>query len=117
MIIEDRFDSDLDMNCEDDRPRKMSCSIYKYENESEEKLFDIFPALPGKSDVDQLQINDESDEEDDLVSWSEEGNSLDEINDSNDPNSKIKMAAYMIVLRRTNKGPRRNSSFCQWAPE
>ena len=30
---------------------------------------------------------------------------------------KIKMAAQMIVLRRTDKGHRRNSSVCSWAPE
>ena len=57
MLIEDWFDSQLDMNYEDDSPREMSCSIYKFENESEEKLFDILQALPGKSDVDQWQMN------------------------------------------------------------
>ena len=53
MLIEDYFDSDFDMNCEDDNPREMSCSIHKFENESEEKLFDILQALPDKSDVNQ----------------------------------------------------------------
>ena len=38
-------------------------------------------------------MNDESDKEDYLVSWSEEGSSLDEITDSSDSNLKIKMAA------------------------
>ena len=92
MLIEDWCDSGLDMTCDDDNPREMSFLIYKLENESVEKLFDMLQALPGKSDVDQWQMNDESDEEDDLVSWSEEGSSLDEITDYNDSNLKIKMA-------------------------
>ena len=44
MLIEDWFDSELDMTCDDDNAREMSCSIYKFENESEEKLFDILQA-------------------------------------------------------------------------
>ena len=95
------------LSCEDDSPREMSVSIYRFENESEEKLFDILQALPDKYDVNQWQMHDESDEE---------GNSLDEIIDSDDSNLKIKMTAQMIVLRRTDKKPRRNSSFFQWAP-
>ena len=101
------------LSCEDDSPREVPVSIDKCENEPEEKLFDMLQTLLDKSDVDQWQINDESDEEDDLVSWSEEGSSLDEITDSNDSNLKIKMVAQMIVLRRTEKGPQRNFSFCQ----
>ena len=50
MLIEDWFDSGIDMTCDDDNPRKISCSIYNFENESVEKLFDILPVLPGKSD-------------------------------------------------------------------
>ena len=34
MLIEDFFDSDFDMICEDDSPREVSCLIYKFENKS-----------------------------------------------------------------------------------
>ena len=105
MLIEYWFDSEFDMICDDDNPKEMTYLIFKCENESVEKLFDMLQALLDKSD--QWQMNDESDEEDDLVSWSEEGNSLDE---TTDLNLKIKIAAQMIVFRRTDEGPQWNSS-------
>ena len=44
MVIEDCFNSNFDMICEDDSPREISCLIFKFENESEEKLFEILQA-------------------------------------------------------------------------
>ena len=34
MFIEDCFDRNFDMICEDDSPREISCLIYKFKNES-----------------------------------------------------------------------------------
>ena len=88
MFVKNWFDSEFDMICDDDNQREMSCSIYKCENESEEKLLDMLQTLIDKSAVNQWQINGESDKEDDLVSWTEEGSSLDEITGSIDSNLK-----------------------------
>ena len=92
-------------------------------------------ALHDKSDINQWQMNDETYEEDDLDSLSEEGSSLDEITDSSDSNSKIKIAdshdneiedgtgippkraAQMNSIQWTAKGSHKIFSFCQWSPE